>query len=65
MPKFKKGDKVKVRSDSNSQFRGRIGIVSENPVNDSYGYMYIIKFESKGYTPTYRIGERDLEAVSD
>ncbi len=65
MAKFKKGDRVKVRLDSNSPFRGRTGIVSENPVSDSYGYMYIIKFESKGYSPTYRIGERDLEAAND
>jgi hypothetical protein len=64
MPKFKKGDRVKVRLDTNSPYRGRSGIVNENPIKDSYGYWYMVKFESKGYTPAYRFVEQDLEAMS-
>jgi len=32
MPKFKKGDKVKVRVDTTSPYRGRIGIVDREPI---------------------------------
>ena len=63
MPKFKKGDKVRVRLDTTSPYRGRIGIVNENPINDSHGVWYAVKFESKEHAPTYRFGEQDLEAA--
>ena len=49
MPKFKKGDKVKVRLDTSSPYRGRTGIVDEAPIEDSYGFWYMVKFESKGF----------------
>ncbi len=63
MQKFKKGDKVKVRLDSASPYRGRSGIVIEEPVGDSFGFWYMVKFESKGFTPVTRFVEKDLEAV--
>jgi hypothetical protein len=65
MAKFKKGDKVKVRLDTASPYRGRSGTVTENPINDSYGFWYMVKFESAGYSPSYRFIEQDLEAVSN
>ena len=65
MPKFKKGDKVKVRIDTSSPYRGRIGTVDEEPIMDSYGFWYIVKFESKGFTRSYRLVEQDLEALID
>jgi hypothetical protein len=64
MPRFKKGDKVKINLDTTSPYRGRSGVVNENPVSDSYGFWYMVKFESKGYNPSYRFVERDLSAVS-
>ncbi len=64
MPKFKIGDKVKVRLDTASPYRGRFGVVTEKPISDSYGFWYMVKFESKGYAPAYRFVEKDLEAVS-
>jgi ribosomal protein L21E len=64
MPKFKKGDKVRVRLDTSSPYRGRIGTVDEEPAKDSYGFWYMVKFESEGFRRSYRFLERDLEAVS-
>ena len=59
MSKYKKGDKVKVRTGVVSPYRGRIGTVDEEPTNDAYWYM--LKFESKGFARTYFFTEQDLE----
>lgn len=64
MPKFKKGDKVRVRLDTSSAYRGRTGTVDEEPEKDSFGYWYMVKFESKGFTRSYRFIEQDLEAIN-
>lgn len=61
MPKFKKGDKIKVRLDTTSPYRGHIGTVDEEPIKDSFGFWYMVKFESKGFTRNYRFVEQDLE----
>ncbi len=63
MPKFKKGDNVKVSLDTASPYRGRMGIVAEEPTQDSYGFSYTLRFESTGFSRTYRFLERDLEAT--
>lgn len=63
MPKFNKGDRVKVRLDNGSPYRGRTGVVSENLAADSYGAWYMVKFDSKGFSPSYRFVEKDLEAA--
>ena len=59
MPKYKKGDKVRVRADVVSPYRGRIGTVNEEPTKDAYWYM--LKFESKGFARTHFFTEQDLE----
>ena len=64
MPKFKKGDKVKVRVDTTSPYRGRIGIVDREPIKVSTGFSYTVKFESTGFTRSYLFAEHDLEAVN-
>jgi hypothetical protein len=64
MQKFNKGDAVKIRLDTTSPYRGRTGIISENPVNNSYGFWYMVKFESTGFTRNYRFVEQDLEAIN-
>ena len=63
MQKFKKGDNVRVRLDTGSPYRGRIGVINQEPFSDSYGYWYMLKFESRGFAPVIRFSERDLEAV--
>ena len=65
MTKFKRGDKVRVRLDTSSPYRGRIGIVDAEPTQDSYDLSYTLKFESQGFTRTYLFPERDLESVVD
>jgi ribosomal protein L21E len=64
MEKFKKGDKVKIRLDTSSPYRGRSGVISENLTSDSYGFWYMVKFESNGYSPSYRFVEQDLAAMN-
>ncbi len=64
MPKFKKGDKVRVRLDTITPYRGRTGIVDSEVAKDSYGFSYMVKFESKGLTSIIRFTENDLEGVS-
>ena len=60
MPQFKKGDKVRVRMDVASPYRGRIGTVDEEPAKHAYWHM--VRFESKG-ARTYFFTERDLELL--
>ncbi len=61
MPKFKKGDRVKVKLDNSSPYRGRNGTISEEPLVDSYGFWSMVKFESAGFSRVYRFLESDLE----
>jgi hypothetical protein len=65
MPNFKKGDKVKVRLDTSSPYRGRIGIVDEEPTQVSYKFWYTLKFESRGFKSSYQFAEQDLETISE
>ena len=62
IPKFKKGDKIKIRVSADSQFRGRTGIIEKEP-NEIANMAYIVKIESPGFTPTCQVYEKDLEAV--
>jgi len=64
MQKFNKGDAIKIRLDTTSPYRGRNGIINENPINDSYGFWYMVKFESTGFIRNIRFKEHDLEAIN-
>ena len=63
MPKFKKGDKVRIRIDTVSPFRGRIGTIDEAPADNAFWYM--VKFESKGFTRAYFFAEQDIESMAN
>ena len=65
MPKFRKGETVRVRLDSASPYRGRIGAIDREPIKDSYGFWYMVKFEWRGLSAVNRFVEQDLERVSD
>ena len=65
MSKFKIGDKVRVRPDVNSQFRGRVGIVEKEPNKNANLFGYTVKIELSGFKPTCQFVEQDLEAVSN
>ncbi|MBN2240586.1 MAG: hypothetical protein JW712_12500 [Dehalococcoidales bacterium] len=67
MPKFNKGDKVKVSPDSHSPYRGQIGEIDETAsgttgLNESE---YMVRFEWKGLRPAARFTEDELESVSE
>ena len=64
MPKFKKGDKVRIRLDSSSINRGRVGIIDEEPKQDTMGFWYIVKLEIRGFIGSYPFAEQDLESVN-
>lgn len=70
MPKFNKGDRVRVRSSSHSPYRGQIGVVDENPSSysessgSSSGFWYMVRFEYKGLHPSVRFMEEELEATT-
>ena len=65
MAKFKKGDKVRIRVDTSSPFRGRIGIVDNEPNESATVVGYRVKFESKGNTSTCLFDEQVLETMTD
>ncbi len=65
MPKFNKGDRVRVRLVSHSRYRGQIGVVDDNPSRSSSGFWYMVRFDWKGLHPATLFAEEDLEAVSD
>jgi hypothetical protein len=63
MAKFEKGQTVKVRTDTTSPYRGRIGVVAREPVKKGFDFLYIVKFEGRGFSPVVEFIEKDLEAV--
>lgn len=71
MPKFKKGDRVRVRLTSHSPYSGHIGVVDENPssystpAGRSSGFWYSVRFTWRGLHPAVRFREEDLEAVTE
>ena len=71
MPKYNKGDRVRVSLASHSPYRGQIGVVDDNPLSypsssaGSSGYWYVVRFEWKGLHPAARFMEEDLEPVTE
>jgi hypothetical protein len=71
MAKFNKGDKVRVRLESHSPYRGRVGVVDENPSTYSSpskrasGFWYMVRFEWKGLHPSARFMEEELDNAGD
>jgi hypothetical protein len=65
MFKFKEGEKVRIRLNSASPFRGRVGTVIKEPVEALNMVGYMVKFESKGNTSTCLFDEQVLEAVTE
>lgn len=63
VPKFKKGSKVRISSNSASPYKDRSGIVDKEPVKDAFRFWYMVRFESKGLPAVSRFAEEELEAV--
>ena len=65
MPKFEKGDKVRVRSDSTSPFKGCTGVV-EGVMKEESGFLYIVRFGRSGdLVLTDNFMEEDLQTVGN
>lgn len=62
--KFKVGDRVKVRLDIPSVFRGRTGTIQQLLSEDTRGFWYTVRFESSGLRSSIRLSERALELVA-
>jgi DnaJ-class molecular chaperone len=65
VPRFKKGSKVKVSLNSASPYRGRTGVVDEEPLKDTFRFWYMVKLESKGFAAISRFAEEELEEVGN
>ncbi|MFC1947262.1 hypothetical protein ACFLXY_04995 [Chloroflexota bacterium] len=71
MPRFNKGDRVRVSLTSHSTYRGQTGVVEEIPSSDSQSSMgssdirYLVRFDYRGLHPAVHLLEEDLEDVND
>lgn len=65
VPKFKKGNKVRVSFNSTSPYRDHTGVVDKEPLKDTFRFWYMVKFESKGLATASRFAEEELEEVSE
>jgi hypothetical protein len=61
MPKFRKGDRVRIRIDVASPLRGRIATIGEEPSGDSF--WYIVKLESEMLSKSYFFAQQDIESL--
>ena len=65
VPKFKKGSKVRVGSNSASPYRDHTGIVDKEPLKDTFRFWYMVRFESEVFARVTRFAEEELEEVSE
>jgi hypothetical protein len=63
MPKFTKGNIVRVRINADSPYKGHFGTIDFDPIDDSVGYM--VKIRSEKYIHHYLIEAQDLELIDD
>jgi curved DNA-binding protein CbpA len=63
--KFRKGNKVKIKADSPSPYRGRIGVLDKEPTKDAFRFWYMVRIESKGLTTVTRFAEEELEELGN
>jgi len=65
VPKFKKGNKVKIGVNSPSSYGGHTGVVDKEPVKDAFRFWYMVRIESQGLTTVTRFAEEQLEGPDD
>ena len=62
-PKFKKGDKVRVRN-LTSPYKGSVGVVTKDALREEIGFFsYIVEFEWEGRARVNSFVEQELERV--
>jgi transcription antitermination factor NusG len=65
MPKFEKGDKVRVRLNSTSPYKGCTGVV-ERVIKEKSGFLYIVQFGRSGdLALTDNFLEEELQTVGN
>jgi curved DNA-binding protein CbpA len=65
VPKFKTGNRVKISVNSPSPYRGRTGIVDNEPVHDAFRFWYMVRIGSKVLTTARRFAEEELEGLGN
>jgi DnaJ-class molecular chaperone len=65
VPKFRKGNKVKISMNSPSSYRGYTGSVDEEPTKDNFRFWYRVRIEARGLTNVGRFAEEELEKTGD
>jgi DnaJ-class molecular chaperone len=63
LPKYKKGDTVKINFHSASPHRNRVGTIEQEPVKDTFRYWYLVNIKSKGFSTDIRVPEEEVEKV--
>ena len=61
-PKFKKGDRVKVRN-LTSPYKGSKGIVKGSSFKEGTGFSYVVEIEWEGQARANSFMEQELEKV--
>jgi len=65
VPKFRKGNKVRINMNSPSSYRGYTGSVDEEPTKDNFRFWYRVKIVARGLTNMGRFAEEELEKPED
>jgi len=61
-PKFKKGDKVRVRN-LTSPYKGSVGVVKGSSFKEGIGFSYVVEIEWEGQARVNSFVEQELERV--
>jgi len=61
VPKFRRGSKVRISVNSPSPYRGCIGVVDREPIEDIFRFWYMVRIKSKDFTTVGRFAEEELE----
>lgn len=64
LPKYKKGNTVKINPNSTSPNRNRVGLIDQEPIKDTFRFWYMVKIHTKSYSTVVRIPEEELEKMS-
>ena len=65
VPKFRRGNKVRINNNSPSSYRGYIGSVDAEPTKDAFRFWYRVKIEARGLTNVGRFAEEELEKAEN
>lgn len=61
LPKYKKGNTVKIDPNSASPHRNNVGIIDQEPIKDTFRFWYIVKIHTRGFSTVVRVPEEELE----